>query len=171
MSRQLGVKVGRIGNWGLSANLRATIHAATPLPADLPLSRIGWNVLGLMTGLLTVASAQWVITGTVGPVSSVLGACAAQALYLGLSHQHSRWMSRDRLFKLAGCTALLLFVAGVISAAVLNDQSSMILSLAYGFSGAMIGGTSTILSGDMVSWVCGGYGGELPKGKWNRLYP
>ena len=170
-ARQLGVKVGRIGDWGLTEALRAKIQQSVPLPPDLPTKFILWNVVSLVVGITTASLIQWLFMSTVGPVTACLGACLAQGLCLGISHRKSNWMSRERLLKLAGMTAVLLFTTGFCSGLLLSVQGSISVALAYGFSGAVIGATSTVISGDIVSWLSGGYAGELPKGKWNRLYP
>ena len=66
---------------------------------------------------------------------------------------------------------MLLAITGFAASLLLVTDWTMRHGLTYAFCGAVLGGTITMLSGDMVSWFMGGYSGELPKGQWNRLHP
>ena len=171
LSRKLGTKVGRIGDWSLSAELRAQLEAIHPLPRSLPNGVMLWNILALCMGLAAAIAIQWLLNDSVGPVLSCLGVCLAQGSFLFVSHKRSFWMSRARLLRLAALTAATLFAFGFCISFLVATEWTLSAALAYGCSGAILSGTFTILSGDIISWITGGYGGELPKGKWNRLFP
>ena len=171
IARRLGTRVGRIGEWHLTSEMREQLDALQPLPSDLP-SAVLWRViLCLVLGIFVGAGIQWSILNTVGPVSTCLAASALLGCFLGFSHKRSGWLSRSRLLRLSGLTAIVLFGLSFASSWVLASECTLPLAFAYGASGAVLGGTLTLLTGDIISWLVGGYGGELPKGKWNQLYP
>ena len=170
MSRRLGTKIGRIGDWSLPPSIRNQLTTLAEVPPTLPTKAYLGSLMSLLIGTAVVSYMQWMFFDSIGPMATTLGACAAQGIFLGVSHKRSRWLSRKRLLRLAGATLALLAVAGFAASLVLVADWTMRYGLTYAFCGAVLGGTITMLSGDMISWLLGGYSGELPKGKWNRLY-
>ena len=171
IARRLGTRVGRIGEWRLTSEMRHQLDALQPLPAELPSAMLWRVILCLILGVLGGAGIQWLVLKAVGPVTTCLTASVLLGCFLGVSHKRSGWLSRSRLLRLSGLTASILFALSLLFSWLLTSEWSVTLGLAHGASGGILGGTLTLLTGDVVSWLVGGYGGELPKGKWNQLYP
>ena len=100
-----------------------------------------------------------------------LGWLIVSGIYWWLSQRRSAWMTRKHLVTLTWQIALTLATVGVMYGVLFDDVISIRRSIVYMMVGLFLGGTVTTITGDMLSWIRGGYASELPKGKWNRRYP
>ena len=116
-----------------------------------------WALLFLTGGLSISAFVQLWLTGEAGPVLSTLGGSLSLASYWWLSQRRSAWMTRKHLVTLTWQIALTLATVGVMYGVLFDDVISIRRSIVYMMVGLFLGGTVTTITGDMLSWIRGGY--------------
>ena len=163
--------VDEMGSWSLPPKVLAQLTDLVPSDRPMPKLVVLWALLFLTGGLSISAFVQLWLTGEAGPVLSTLGGSLSLASYWWLSQRRSAWMTRKHLVTLTWQIALTLATVGVMYGVLFDDVISIRRSIVYMMVGLFLGGTVTTITGDMLSWIRGGYASELPKGKWNRRYP
>ncbi len=164
--------VDRVGAWSINEPMRRQlsrlVSASTPLPS--------WALLGALvsicSGVTLSALVQHSFAHIVGPVWTAMGGMLGLCVYWWLSQRNTAWLSRAHLIRLSWQMGITLCVISLIGGVcILDNEISFRVLVAYLLCGGLLGITLTTISGDLVSWVRGGYASELPKGKWNRRYP
>ena len=171
----------------LAASVRITGLAwAVPEWAELvtearalgrPARDVAWaahGALGLaqLAGAGAVVAAQLAMSGSVGPLTTVGGVLGATIVFFVLAQRRDpRWLSRARLFRLAGGALVAQGVAaGLVYAgcvAWLPERMGAVVrnpAVAVAVFGLLMGALAaiaTVLIGDLFAWQRGGYAGEL----------
>ena len=117
----------------------------------------------LLVGIALSAGAQMFFADEVGPISSIGGGLLALC-WLSLRQKRNRQrLTRKWVFALAKRTALIGILIALFALGTEGDSVTARSVVAYALTGFLIPGTLVVLTGDMVSWVTGGYDGELSK--------
>lgn len=165
-------KVDQVGDWNLDERLRQELCRLIPQTEPLPKWALFGALMSLFAGAIVCIWAQYLLAGSVGPILTTLGAMLGMSVYWSLSQRNTAWLSRRHLIRLSWQVGLILAVGALIGGLLLFDHPfSLRVAIVYGLSGVVLGVTLTTISGDLVTWIRGGYASELPKGKWNRRYP
>jgi hypothetical protein len=165
-------KVDQIGDWNLDEHLRDELCRLVPESIALPRWALLGALMSLSAGAAMFSSLQYFFAASVGPVWTTLGALMGMSLYWLFSQRNVAWLSRKHLIQLSWKVGVMLAAVTLSTGFLLLDHAfSLRVAFVYALSGCLLGVTLTTISGDLVSWVRGGYASELPKGAWNRRYP
>ena len=158
-----GQVIQQINNYPITSSDYQALKVAKIVQAESSVTEAILAMVVLLVGISLSASVQMLFSEEVGPISSVAGGLLALGC-LSLHQKRSRQMlTRKWVFALAKRTGIIGMVIALLTLGAENDPIQVRRLVAYSLTGCLIPGTLMILTGDMVSWVTGGYDGELPK--------
>ena len=158
-----GQVIQRITNYPITLGDYEALRVAKIVRSETSIREALLALAVLFVGIALSAGAQMFFADEVGPISSVGGGLIALG-WLSLRQKRKRQMlTRKWVFALAKKTGLIGVLIALFALGTEGDFVTARSIVAYGLTGFLIPGTLVVLTGDMVSWVTGGYDGELSK--------